>query len=150
MDFGKPHPLSEYDSVALLWCSFLKCPGTYLGTYLEPCTPESQNLDTRLVEFHIVALPQYSTSSSFWCRFREFPHDSVFIQCHGISKFSVLCLVNPDLTLGPGFVDFIFLHVCASTVNNTLATILQPILAGFAPPMIHIDIPSRPSMARQV
>jgi hypothetical protein len=30
---------------------------------------------------------------------------------HGISKFSVSCLVNPDPSLGPGFVDFIFLHV---------------------------------------
>jgi hypothetical protein len=33
---------------------------------------------------------------------------STIIQWH---RFSVSCLVNPDPTLGPGFVYLIFLHV---------------------------------------
>jgi hypothetical protein len=129
-------PLYKWDSINLLW-SFKRL-GTYLGSHLEPCTPESQNIDT---SSHYSNRRDCSAPiSTFLAILGEIPRKSddllysLFIQWQGISIFSVSCLVNPDPTLGPGFVDFIFLHVnvvIASTVNYTLATILRPIFPGF-------------------
>jgi hypothetical protein len=101
------HPLSKYDSIDLLWCSFLKCPVTYLGTYLGPSTPENQNIDTMLVEYlsswfrallcpNILLLILVKTS-----RLSEWPPIFCIQSVAWHFEFSVSCLVNPDPTVGP-------------------------------------------------
>jgi hypothetical protein len=112
------HPLSEYDSIDLLWYIFLKCPGTYLGTCFEPSITENQNIDTTLVEY----------LSSLFRPLCFFPPHFGEDFANGLAAnyilvtwhFEILCivLVNPDPTLGLGFVDFIFLHVNSGDLHG--------------------------------
>jgi hypothetical protein len=137
----KHYPMSEY-SIDLLWCIFLKCPGTCFGTYLEPATPESQNIDTSWIYFLVVqttetALPQYSTSSPFWGGFLECPngHPYIFFIRSVAWQFEILCIMSSKswsdcrsvlcwLHLSPRKCDWF-------QVNYTLATNLRPSLPEF-------------------